>query len=787
MSNVIEMLNDKQKEAALHTQGPLLILAGAGSGKTRVITNRIAYLIEDCGVNPWNILAITFTNKAAGEMRQRVDDMVGYGSESIWVATFHSTCVRILRRYIDRLGYDTNFTIYDTDDTKAVMKGICKRLKIDTKQMPERAFLSAISHAKDEMMGPSDLKLEAMGNYGSEQVARVYAEYEKELRKSNALDFDDLLLKTVELFKAWPEVLESYQERFKYIMVDEYQDTNTVQFEFIRLLADKYRNICVVGDDDQSIYKFRGANIRNILDFEKVYKDARVVKLEQNYRSTQTILDAANAVISNNKGRKDKSLWTDKGDGPRIHFRQCSSAYEEAEYVVDSIMKGKRDNKYDYRDCAVLYRTNAQARLLEEQLILSGIPYDVVGGVNFYARREIKDILAYLKTIDNARDDIAVKRIINVPRRGIGATTINKVQEYANDHDITFYDALKSAGEIPGLARSAGKLEAFVNLIQVFRSKQPHISLEELVQDVLDTTEYIENLEAENKEDEESRIENIEELINKVVAYEDEHSEEEDSPASLSGFLEEVALVADIDSVNTDSNKVLLMTLHSAKGLEFPHVFLTGLEDGVFPGYMTITSDDPLELEEERRLCYVGITRAMDELTITCARQRMIRGETQYNAPSRFLKEIPQELLDLKVPVGRIRMEDRVDPADEGYTREVFARKPYSSFPGKPRVSAVKPSTPASAKPYIATAGKRAGAVMPPPGKSAQGMISLGKDMGLSGGLDYNVGDTVRHIKFGEGRVLKIEKGARDYEVTVDFAGYGVKKMFAGFAKLKKI
>ncbi len=756
MSNVTDMLNDKQKEAALHTEGPLLILAGAGSGKTRVITNRIAYLIEDCGINPWNILAITFTNKAAGEMRQRVDDMVGYGSESIWVATFHSTCVRILRRYIDKIGYDTNFTIYDTDDTKTVMKGICKRLQIDTKQMPERAFLSAISHAKDELLTAADYKLDAAGDYGMEQVARVYAEYEKELKKSNALDFDDLLLKTVELFKTWPDILESYQDRFRYIMVDEYQDTNTVQFEFIRLLAGKYRNICVVGDDDQSIYKFRGANIRNILDFEKVYPDAAVVKLEQNYRSTQTILDAANSVISNNRGRKDKSLWTDKGEGARIHFRQCDSAYQEAEYVVDSIIKGKRDNKYDYRDCAILYRTNAQARLMEEQLILSGIPYDVVGGVNFYARREIKDILAYLKTIDNARDDIAVKRIINVPRRGIGATTVNKVQEYANEHDITFYDALKAAGEIPGIGRSTGKLEAFVNMIQIFRSKLPYISLEELVQDVLETTDYIENMDAEDKEDADARIENIEELINKVVAYEDENSDEEDSPASLSGFLEEVALVADIDSVNSDSNKVLLMTLHSAKGLEFPHVYLTGLEDGVFPSYMNITSDDPSELEEERRLCYVGITRAMDELTITCARQRMIRGETQYNAPSRFIKEIPSGLLDLKLPGSSIRIEGQVIPV-----------KPSAAGPRDRNLYA---------KPFIASANK-----------AAKPAISLGKDVGTTGTLDYAEGDRVRHVKFGEGTVLKIEKGTRDFEVTVDFAGYGVKKMFAGFAKLKKV
>ena len=388
MSNVIEMLNDRQREAALCIDGPLLILAGAGSGKTRVLTNRIAYMIEECGINPWNIMAITFTNKAAGEMRQRVDDMVGYGADSVWVATFHSTCVRILRRYIDKIGYDNNFTIYDSDDQKTVMKGICKRLHIDTKQFSEKSFLAMISHAKDELKTASDVKRDSLGDYGLEQLARVYLEYEKELKKSNALDFDDLLLKTVELFKAWPDILEAYQDRFKYIMVDEYQDTNTVQFEFIRLLANKYRNICVVGDDDQSIYKFRGANIRNILDFEDVYKDAKVVKLEQNYRSTQNILDAANSVIKNNMGRKSKALWTDKGEGKKIHFRQCSSAYEEAEYVVDSIIKSKNDCSFDYKDSAILYRTNAQARLIEEQLVISGIPYNVVGGVNFYARRE---------------------------------------------------------------------------------------------------------------------------------------------------------------------------------------------------------------------------------------------------------------------------------------------------------------------------------------------------------------------------------------------------------------
>ena len=755
-SKVIDMLNDKQKEAALQIEGPLLILAGAGSGKTRVLTNRTAYMIEEMGINPWNIMAITFTNKAAGEMRERIDDIVGFGSESIWVATFHSTCVRILRRHIDKIGYDTNFTIYDTDDQKTIMKEICKRLQIDTKQCPERALLGAISHAKNELISPHDMQLEAMGDFGKLQKAKVYTEYQKVLMKNNALDFDDLLVKTVELFKAWPDILEYYQNRFLYIMVDEYQDTNTVQFELIRLLASKNQNICVVGDDDQSIYKFRGANIRNILDFEKVYPNAKVVKLEQNYRSTQTVLDAANAVIKNNVGRKDKSLWTDKGEGSKIHFNQFDTAYEEADYIVDSIAQKKREGIADYRDCAVLYRTNAQARLLEEKFILTGIPYDVVGGVNFYSRREIKDILGYLKTIDNGRDDLAVRRIINVPKRGNGATTLNRVQDYAAEHDISFYDALKQADQITTIGKSASKLTPFVDMIQVFRSKLPYISLEELVNDIIETTGYIENLEASDEEEAKTRIENIDEFVSKVVAFEQNAQEQ----PTLSEFLEEVALVADIDNVDRDDNRVLLMTLHSAKGLEFPNVYLTGMEDGLFPSYMNITSDDPLELEEERRLCYVGITRAMDDLTLTCARQRMVRGETQYNAVSRFVKEIPPLLLDRKLPAGRVREEDIPNPAASRYSKEMYKAKPYA-MPAHERN--------AYAKPFIA---------------SANAVKNIGS---ASGTLDYQVGDAVRHMKFGEGIVKNIVNGGRDYEVTVEFQSAGIKKMFASFAKLKKI
>ena len=629
--------------------GPVLLLAGAGSGKTRVLTHRIAYLIEEMGVNPWNIMAITFTNKAAGEMKERVEKLVEFGG-SIWVTTFHSTCVRILRRYIDRLGYDNSFTIYDTDDQRAVMKDICRRLQVDTKKMKERSILAAISSAKDELISPNEYRLNAAGDYHGQKIAELYQEYQDALKKNNAVDFDDLIVLTVELFKSCPEVLRSYQERFKYIMVDEYQDTNTAQFELVRLLADSHHNLCVVGDDDQSIYKFRGANIRNILDFEKVYPEAVVIRLEQNYRSTQNVLNAANAVIRNNKNRKEKTLWTKQEEGEPVHFRQFDTAYEEAEFIAEDIGRKKRQGVFCYNDCAVLYRTNAQARLLEERFILEGIPYNVVGGVNFYSRREIKDLLAYLKTVDNGRDDLAVKRIINVPRRGIGAATITRVEEYAEEQELSFYDALRDAGEIPGVGRSKAKLDSFVTMIQTFRSKAPHYSLRELIDDIIETTGYVKELEASNEEDAGDRIENIDELVSKIVAFEESH----DAP-TLGEFLEEVALVADIDQVDSAADKVLLMTLHGAKGLEFSNVYLAGMEDGVFPGYMSIMGDDPEEVEEERRLAYVGITRAKQVLTLCCAKQRMIRGETQYNAVSRFVREIPGEILDNHPPVPLIR------------------------------------------------------------------------------------------------------------------------------------
>ena len=745
--SIYDTLNEQQRLGVTTTEGPVLILAGAGSGKTRVLTHRTAYLIEEAGVNPYHIMAITFTNKAAGEMRERIDRLVGHGSESIWVSTFHSSCVRILRRYIDRINFGTNFTIYDADDSKTLMKDICKRLNIDTKIYKERSFLAAISSAKDELISPAEVMKRALvsADFAKRKQAEVYQEYQEALRKNNALDFDDLIMKTVELLQTDGEVLASYQERFRYIMVDEYQDTNTAQFELIRLLAGKYKNLCVVGDDDQSIYKFRGANIYNILNFEKYFPEAVTIKLEQNYRSTRNILNAANHVIANNEGRKKKTLWTDNDEGRKIVFKQFDTGYDEADYVARDILSGVKNGNYRYGDYAVLYRTNAQSRLFEERFVVSNIPYKIVGGVNFYARREIKDLLAYLKTVDNGRDDLAVRRILNVPKRGIGATTVTRVSDYADAYGISFYESLKRADEIPSIGKAAAKIRPFVNFIQMLRSKQEFLSVSQLLKEIIEETGYVRELEAEGTDEAEARIENIDELISKAAAYE----EAQEQP-TLSGFLEEVALVADIDGLEEGSDYVVLMTLHSAKGLEFPKVYLVGMEDGLFPSYMSITSDDaPQELEEERRLAYVGITRAMKELAVTCAKTRMVRGETRYNAVSRVGKEIPSVLLEGEKSRPAARKEKKED-------REVFVR------PKRPTMR------------------------QQPSGQSMQARAFASVNT-MPGSLSYGVGDRVLHIKFGEGTVKAIVEGGRDFEVTVDFDTAGTKKMFAAFAKLKKI
>ncbi len=756
----LDSMNEMQKKAIMHTEGPLLCLAGAGSGKTRVLTHRIAYLIEEKGINPYNIMAITFTNKAAGEMRERIDNIVGYGSESIWVMTFHSTCVRILRRYIDNIGYENNFTIYDTDDQKSVMKGVFKKLQIDSKNLKEATVLREISHAKDELIGPNEYALQNASDYSKKKIADCYNEYQDALRKSNALDFDDIIRLTVYLFKACPEILDSYQERFKYIMVDEYQDTNTAQFTLIKLLADKYKNICVVGDDDQSIYRFRGANIMNILNFEKVYKDTTVIKLEQNYRSTKTILDAANSVISNNKGRKYKNLWTDRKDDELIHFNKYDNGREEAENVANIIKSLKRRSEAEYSECAILYRTNAQSREFEEYFVRENIPYQLVGGVNFYARKEIKDVLAYLKTVDNAKDEVAVKRIINVPKRGIGATSINKITEYADANNLSFFEACLIANDVPGLGKTATKIQIFADSIMEYKKSLETMSITAVTKKILDDTGYIEELKNEDPDKADERIENIDELITKEKIFEEEHE-----GATLSEFLEEVALISDLDSVDNGQPRVLMMTIHSAKGLEFPVVFLSGMEDGIFPGYMTINSQSEEEMEEERRLAYVAITRAKNILYISYAKSRMVRGETQYNPVSRFVKEIPAELVDGEMPRETFRI-------DERYSESSSPRSFMKDNPYKKENDGFIPKK----------VSLKTGVTF----NTSTTQTTLQKGMQLLTELSYSEGDRVRHVKFGSGTVENIVKGPRDYQVTVNFDDFGKKIMYASFAKLVK-
>lgn len=761
--SIYDTLNETQREAVFFDRGPLLILAGAGSGKTRVLTHRIAYLIEECGISPYQILAITFTNKAAKEMRERVDKIVSYGAENIWVSTFHSTCVRILRRFIESIGYSRNFTIYDADDQKTLVRDICKSLNLDTKQVKERAYLSAISSAKDALISPEEYAMNANADFSKRNFSRVYTEYQKRLKANNALDFDDLIFKTVELFQTSPEVLEYYRRRFRYIMVDEYQDTNTAQFRLISLLA-AYQNedgliehnLCVVGDDDQSIYKFRGANIKNILDFEKVYPDAHVIKLEQNYRSTGNILSAANEVIHHNLGRKDKSLWTKNEKGSPVFFTQFSTDYAEAEGVAESIKTCVETTGAAFKDFAILYRTNAQSRVFEEKLVARNLPYRVIGSINFYQRKEIKDMLAYLKTIDNALDNLAVKRIINVPKRGIGLTTIDRIDSYAEENGMTFYEALRHAEFIPSVARTCGKLTSFVAFIEALRSRpiSATYSLKQLIEEIMEGTGLREEIKSAAADEDEAaeRLANIDELINKAVLYE-QNAEE----PTLSGFLEEVALVADIDTLDSSTDVVVLMTLHAAKGLEFPYVYLCGMEDGLFPSYVSINADNPEpEIEEERRLCYVGITRAMKELHLSAASARMARGETQYNPVSRFIKEIPRYLLKM----------EQTGAVNTFRNSDAFGKSPVRSSSG----SSIPLPKRSVSIPYAAIPAS-------PPKNFGNGP---------SGTLDYTIGDRVRHIKFGIGTITNIVNGGKDYEVTVLFETFGVKKLLASFANLKK-
>ncbi len=758
-------LNDRQSEACCYTDGPLLVLAGAGSGKTRVITHRIAYLIDEMDVNPYNILAITFTNKAANEMRERVDNLVGYGAESVWVSTFHSMCVRILRKHIDKIGMNRNFSIYDTDDTKTVIKDVEKYFEIDPKMYPERMVMSVISKAKEQYMSPDDYEREHMTSFRDQQIAKIYAEYQRRLKSNNALDFDDLIFQTIFLFETNPDVLAEYQERFKYIMVDEYQDTNFTQFKLVEMMARKYRNLCVVGDDDQSIYKFRGADIANILNFEQQYKDAKVVKLEQNYRSTANILNAANSVIANNTGRKDKTLWTEQEDGEKITYTRYGTEYQEA-YGVCSRVESLKYRGVSLDDIAILYRTNAQSRVLEEKFIQANVPYKIYGGQNFYGRKEIKDLICYLTLLVNPADDKSLKRIINVPKRGIGDTTVGKVEAFAIENGLSIYDCLLDIDQVPGVARAAEKLNGFTEFMEELRSMVAEESdISEVFDAIIEKTGYVEQLQAEGTDEAKGRIENIDELRNKIIDYE----EKAENP-SLAELLADVALVASADEADAEEEgtaRVTLMTLHSAKGLEFPYVFITGMEERLFPSGMSLDSDDADAEEEERRLCYVGITRAMQKLYLTSAAQRMVRGTTNYTEESRFVKEIPKQYME--------REEEQTTLAGSEGGKKSYSNESHGFTDvgyGRPKMVG---DDYGKNNPYLKTSNPSAN-----PG--------FGKAFPMGGDAsEYAEGDTVKHIKFGKGVVKSIVPAGSDKEVTVDFERVGEKTMFASLVKLKKI
>lgn len=843
--SIYDTLNDKQREAVFTTEGPVLILAGAGSGKTRALTHRIAYLIDEKGVSPWNILAITFTNKAAEEMRGRVDKLVEDGADSVWVSTFHSMCVRILRRYIEGLGFTSDFSIYDSDDQKTLIRQVIKKLELDPKMYKEKAILAEISAYKDRLITPDEAAVNAAGDYRRMKTAEAYHYYQSQLKQNNALDFDDLIVKTIELLESDSEVRNYYQERFKYILVDEYQDTNYAQFKLVSLLAGKYKNLCVVGDDDQSIYKFRGADIENILGFERVYPQAKVIKLEQNYRSTSNILNAANEVISHNYGRKDKRLWTANEEGPLVKFNLYDNAAEEAGGIIRDIAR-RALKTGDYTDYAVLYRTNAQSRLLEEKCVSMNVPYRLIGGVNFYQRREIKDILAYLKTVCNGQDDLSVKRIINVPKRGIGAASEAKIDTYAEVMNLSFYDACCRADEVPGIGKAASRFNKFTGLINQFRQKAETEDVAELIEDVLHESGYMEDmLQNEDEIEARTRLENIEELKNKAADY----CRKAETP-SLSGFLEEVALIADIDSMDDSDNRIVLMTLHGAKGLEFPVVYLAGMEDGLFPSMMSVNSGDLSDIEEERRLCYVGITRAQKELIMSAAKLRMVNGETHMSKVSRFIDEIPEQMLEenrnrsaysagygsgdggcISGSHGGSGYEkgssgygygsydsSSYGKAGQGYGYGSsgygsYGSSGYGSYGssgygeggqgygyesgsyGKTRKGNTSDYS-LGGSGYSNSYGKGFSSGMSKyngrpnfDNKDKSQGIMLGRDLaaGKSEPLEYGVNDRVKHFKFGEGTVLSITEQKKDFEVTVDFDKAGVKKMYAAFARLKKI
>lgn len=769
MENLIEGLNDKQKEAVLKTEGPCLVIAGAGSGKTKVLTHKIAYLMQEKKILPWNILAITFTNKAANEMKERVELLVGDAVKDMWIGTFHSICVRVLRRYIDRIGFDSSFIIFDTSDQRTLVKECLKALSIDDKLFTDRSVLAEISNGKNEMLEPKEYSIKYAGDYRKSKIAGIYELYQRRLKENNAIDFDDIINYTIKIITENPDALEYYTEKFKYVLVDEYQDTNKAQFTLVTLLASRYGNVTVVGDNDQGIYSFRGADISNILNFEKDFPGTEIIKLEQNYRCTGNILKAANAVIKNNEVKYDKKLWTenDEGNLPCIH--QGDDEYDEARYIVEQINHLKREEYFKYSDYAVLYRMNSQSRAIEDILMREQIPYKVIGGLKFYERKEIKDTIAYLRLIANTSDNLTLKRIINEPKRGIGKTSLDNVQEIAEKQGISMYEVIKHAEQY-GLNRVFANSREFVQVIEELKIKKEELEISELIKEVLNKTGYTKALELENSIEAESRIQNLEELLTVAIEFEEQFAEN-----SLNEFLGSITLSSDIDNLEESEEKVTLMTLHSAKGLEFPAVFLVGIEEGIFPGYKSI--GEPAELEEERRLFYVGITRAKQYLYLTCAKHRTIFGSTSYNSISRFATEIPSELLDGFDSMEK--QEDKFEDSNYGWSYG-------TNYAGKVKTYKFDTAEGQTASSISTNSTKNVDNTNKFAFRSAENFLSsLNKSTGSVDISKYKVGMRVYHKKFGEGTISSLEQEGEDIKVDINFDKVGHKRLMAKFAALE--
>ena len=761
MQNLLEGLNDKQYEAVINTDGPCLVIAGAGSGKTKVLTHKIAYLMQEKDIKPWNILAITFTNKAANEMKERVEALVGDDAKDMWIGTFHSICVKILRRFIDRIGFDHSFVIFDTSDQRTLIKECLKDLKIDDKMFTDRIVQFEISNAKNDMKEPEEYEAMVKGDYRREKIASVYNLYRRRLKENNAIDFDDIINYTIKIFKENDDVLDYYTNKFNYILVDEYQDTNKSQFTLIRLLAKAHGNITVVGDNDQGIYSFRGADISNILNFEKDFKGTKIIKLEQNYRCTQNILNAANSVIKNNEVKYKKKLWTENEEGALPTFHVSDDEYDEGRYIVEEINHLRREEYYKYSDFAILYRMNSQSRAIEEILGREAIPYKIVGGLKYFERKEIKDIIAYLRLINNTSDNLALKRIINEPKRGIGKTSLDKIQAISEQTGIPMYQIIKEADQY-GLSRVYSNAQGFIEVIEDLISKKDEYTITELIKHTLKETGYTKALEDENSIEAENRIENLEEFLTIAVQF-----EEEEADNDLSTFLEGITLSSDIDGMDEEEESVTLMTLHSAKGLEFPVVFLVGMEEGIFPGYKSI--GEPKELEEERRLCYVGITRAKNNLYLTCSRQRTMFGSTSCNPVSRFVKEIPENMLE-----GA----NEIDSEPENKFKDSNYEWSYGKSGNNGKVVSYKVDIPSS-KPEPSFAFKSAESFLAKLNNKAQG-----NDTDLS---KYKEGQRIYHKRFGEGNISKIEPEGDDLKLDIQFDKVGHKRLMAKFANLEII